>query len=111
MSRARGLLQTGALPQCLWGHQSLGVAPTTLKRIRATAAAATAIGGHGRCASTALALTLTHLKDPAITIALDQITTFLDLFKSMDPYMRGLTVRHWSDIYRSVVSNGRSGLE
>ena len=108
VSKARGLLQTGALPQGLWGHQNLGVSPTAMKAIRTNAAAATAIGGHGRCATTALALTLGHDKDPAVTTALSHLSMYFNMFKSMDPFLRGLTVRNWSNIYNRVVSDDGS---
>ena len=103
VSKARGLLQTGALPQGLWGHQNLGISPTAMKTIRSNAAACTAIGGHGRCATTALALSLGHKNDPAITTALSHLSMYFDTLRSMDRFIRGLTVRNWSNIYNRVV--------
>ena len=91
---ARILTSTGALPQALWGHQSLGVAPSALRRLRAAAAVSTAIGGAGRCTSTAIALSLGPDRGPAITIADQQVRLFFSLFKS-DATLRALTVRHW----------------
>ena len=33
VAKARGSIQSGALPQSLWGHQSVGIAPTKNNKI------------------------------------------------------------------------------
>ena len=101
---ARVLTRTGAIPQALWGHQALGVAPRTLKDLRTAAASASGIGGAGRCASTAIALSLGPSKDPAVMIAEQQVSFYFQLFKS-DSTLRALTVRHWESLLRPLISD------
>ena len=93
--RARLLATTGAFPQALWGQSSIAVSNSTLAALRTAAAAASGIGGHGRCATTAIALAYGPDQDPAVRVACDQASLWFDLFRA-DSRLRALTVRHWS---------------
>ena len=100
---ARILTSTGAIPSALWGHQAIGVAPRQLQELRSAAATAAAIGGAGRCTTTAIALSLGPDKDPALVIADQQVRFFFSLLSS-DSTLRGLTARHWSDLSKPLLS-------
>ena len=90
---ARRLISTGALPQALWGQNSISLAPTVLSRLRSSTAAATGMTGAGRCATTAIAIGIGHNKDPAILHARNQVDHWISVWRS-DSRLRALTYRH-----------------
>ena len=99
---ARTLARTGALPQAVWGATVLGLSPTALSRLRTQFAAATGVQAAGRCATTAIALAVGPMNDPAIKLVLDQVTLFTDLWR-YDASLRALTVRHWNALVTSTL--------
>ena len=99
---ARRLIATGALPQCLWGSSSIGLAPSSVKRLRTAAAGACGIGGRGRCATTALAISLGPHKDPLVLAMCRQVSIWIDVWRS-DSRIRALTARHWAAIVARVI--------
>jgi hypothetical protein len=56
--KCRHLVWTGAKPQGTWGHQGVGLAPTSVNRIRQQFAATAMIRRSGGCTTTAFALTV-----------------------------------------------------
>ena len=101
MKRARKLIATGALPACLWGSASIGLAPTRINQLRTMTAAACGIGGRGRCASTAIAISLGPEKDPEVLALTKQASVFIDVWKS-DSRLRALSTRYWSSVVERV---------
>ena len=100
---ARKLICTGALPQCLWGSSAQAFAPSRIKMLTTAAAAACGIGGRGRCASTALAISLGPAKHPLAQALCRQASVWIDVWRS-DPQIRALTARHWNAIVARVIS-------
>ena len=105
LKAARKLIATGALPQVLWGSSSIGIAPTKIKQLRTMVAGACGIGGAGRCASTAIAISLGHLKDPEIAAVTKQVSTWIDVWRA-DSTVRALTTRYWSGALARVLVDG-----
>ena len=79
------------------------MAPRQLQELRSAAATAAAIGGAGRCTTTAIALSLGPSKDPALVVAEQQVKFFFSLLSS-DSTLRGLTARHWNDLCNPLLS-------
>ena len=92
--RASVLAYTGALPQACWGAAALGISPTQLRTLRSAYAAATGINGKGRCASTAIAITMGHKRDPIVEVAVQQMSLWIDLWRG-EPALRALACRYW----------------
>ena len=99
--KARRLLNTAVLPQMAWGHQIQGTPPTTLKRLRATLVSAAPGYRFGTCTTTLLALTSTP--DPAIHFPLEQVMTWIDLWRD-SPEMRPRLQRAWQRIRTTMSS-------
>ena len=99
--KATLLSHTGALPQAAWGAAVLGMAPTTVKQLRASMAAATGIVAHGRCPATAIAITMGPKRDPAVFLPMQQISLWIDLFRG-DASCRTLAVRAWTTAYDRI---------
>ena len=102
LKAARKLIATGALPQVLWGSSSIGIAPTKVKQLRTMVAGACGIGGAGRCASTAIAISLGHLRDPEIVCATKQVSMWIDIWRG-DSTIRALTTRFWAEALARVL--------
>ena len=62
--KARCFIRTGAHPQALWGHSSIGVPPSRISALRTLTAASTGITCAGRCRNTAIALAIGPGADP-----------------------------------------------
>jgi len=88
--RARRLVKTGAWAQASWGHQVLGLPPTTVDRIRTSFAKAARPSDVGGCPITAVAVTLGVGMDPLVK-------SRLELFDS------------WFDLWEEVVQGGQQG--
>ena len=93
--RANVLAYTGALPAATWGVAALGAAPTVVKRLRASIAAASGIVAHGRCSATAIAITMGPSRDPVVAIPTLQVSLWMDLWKG-EASLRASAVRQWS---------------
>ena len=98
---ARKLINTNALPQAMWGQGTLALAPTTLSKLRTSTAAAVAIGGHGRCRTTAIAIGIGHFKDPGVQAPVAQVKLWLNVWEK-NSLLRGLTTRHWAAIKANI---------
>ena len=109
LRKARSLNYTGALPQALWGTASIGMAPTQLAKLKTQLAAATGIIAAGRCPSTAIAVALGPGKDPEVTLPVQQVSLWLDLWRS-DAMLRTMTARHWSQAVANVKAQDGGGV-
>ena len=101
--KARKLTTTGAFPQGMWGQASLALAPTQIKKFRTASAAASGIGGRGRCATTATVAAYGEKFDPDVFISLQQVKLWLDVWPT-DSLMRALTTRHWMELHNRVIT-------
>ena len=101
---ARRLSSTGALPQAVWGASTLGMSPSVLSALVRQVAAATGIQAAGRCASTAIALTMGVAKDPRVASVVNQLQLWIDLWR-LDSSARALTVRHWTAMHSYLMGD------
>ena len=101
--RASILAHTGALPQASWGSAVLGFAPTVMRNFRAAMASASGIVARGRCPSTAIAITMGPSKDPAVSIPMDQVALWVDLWRG-DASLRTLAARYWRTAWKRVTA-------
>ena len=102
LRRSRVLIHTGAIPQATWGSAAVGIAPTTLAKVRRHIGIASGITSTGRCLTTAIALSVGPARDPAITLPILQVDTWIQLWQS-DAQLRALTARHWGDMCTQVL--------
>ena len=87
---ARKLVRTGYMPQCLWGHAAMGLAPTVLRTIRWKIAQVFAPRLKGRCLATVLALALGPYEDPQITLTMQMVGAWLSMWRRCrDLHARG----------------------
>jgi hypothetical protein len=77
--KCRHLVWTGAKPQGTWGHQGVGLAPTSINRIRQQFAAAAMIRRGGGCTTTAFALTVGQDSDPMISLRVELLKSWLEV--------------------------------
>ena len=56
----------GIPPQAAWGHQAMGIPPSTLTKLRAQALAAVGLSGKRLCTTTTLAMVYGPGGDPAV---------------------------------------------
>lgn len=98
---ARKLVTTGSFPQALWGHVSMGIAPTVVDKIRTQAAAASGICQKGRCRTTAIALAFGQQLDPAVKVAREQTAAWLDLWSCL-PELRADIRVSWVNLHARV---------
>ena len=94
--RAR-LVKTGALPQAVWGHAVQGFSPSAMRALRT----ATGINQAGRCAITAIAITMGSSGDPLVKAASSQVGLWLDLWQKL-PALRADARAAWPRIYARV---------
>ena len=73
--RCRVMVWTAARPQGTWGHQGLGLAPTSVRALRASFAAAALLRKTGGCTTTAYALTVGLEKDPSVSLRVELLST------------------------------------
>ena len=64
---------TGAWPQATYGKEAMGLAPGTVRSLRAMAAATVSGNAAGKCATTLIWLALGPDNDPAVRAAVDQV--------------------------------------
>ena len=105
--KASALAYTGALPQAGWGVATQGMAPTVLRRLRSSYAAASGISARGRCTSTAIAIAMGQERDPLVHVATQQLSLWIDLWRE-DPALRALAARHWREAYARVLNTTTS---
>lgn len=82
--KASKLFSTGIYPQVTWGHSASGMPPSTLKTIRAMAAATTAVSMGGKCSTTSVAITHGIPKDLAIRIRIEHISEWAILWGKLN---------------------------
>ena len=99
---ARRLVGTGSLPQALWGHQSIGVSPTVVSRLRTMCAAASGMTQRGRCCTTAIALAFPEFGDPSVKIAAGQVDSWLKLWHRL-PELRAKSTCVWRGLVGGIV--------
>ena len=77
--RCRVMVWVGAKPQGTWGHQGIGLAPTSVRHLRQQFAGAAMIRKVGGCTTTAFAITVGLEKDPTIGIRHELFNSWLEL--------------------------------
>ena len=75
--KCRTMLWMGAKPQGTWGHQGMGLAPTTIQRIRQRMAVNGLIHKPGGCTTTGYAVITGTSKDPGISLVIETMITWL----------------------------------
>ena len=76
----KALWSTAAQPQATYGHQAMGLAPSTILLLRRSAAAAAAGRGPGRCFTSTLAA-LYGDKDPVLELRRQVLAEWLELWR------------------------------
>ena len=99
---ARKLSTTGAVPQAVWGLGAVGLAPSTVKRLRTELAISTGISAAGRCPVTAVAVAFGEEADPEVIAIAEQVTLWLQLWR-LDPALRAMSVRYWQAMVSQVL--------
>jgi len=79
--KCRVMLWVGAKPQGTWGHQGMGLSPTTLARIRQKMAASGLIHRPGGCTTTGFGLITGHQKDPGISLVQELLVTWIQVLE------------------------------
>ena len=92
--KAAKLYTTGCKPQ-LYGCAAQGSAPTRLAQRARDAAQATGFGGKGLCRVTALALTAGVHNDPRVAAPIEQLMTWLQLWKRASVLRRRSITKCW----------------
>ena len=77
---ARRLFSTGAMPQSLYSHESVGVAQTHVHALRVSAGACSGINSSCRCLTTAIFIAYGPRGDPWHKIIAESVNTFFKLF-------------------------------
>ena len=79
-SKARPLVNTGAKPQLIWGHQAKGMAPSTVVKLKATLAVCSCLRKSGGCTTTSLQMEGGVVSDPEYFIRSELFSTWLDVW-------------------------------
>ena len=95
---------TGALPQATWGAAAIGMAPSVVSKLKTSMAAASGIVAAGRCASTAIAITMGPQRDPEVCLVVQQVALWIDLFRGPAELL-AMAIRWWGAAYARAVSN------
>ena len=98
----RKCVRTGALPQALWGIETLGLAPSNLTRLRAKAAAATGIVSPGRCPKTAIILGFGRFGDPLHDIAKRMVVSWWSFWHAAPLLLKCRLRIAWRKIHRNI---------
>ena len=99
--RTCSLINASAMRKATWSHQVFGVCPSLLRRLRASAARALPEYRNGACTTTILAIAMDR-QDPAISLRLEIIDSWLDLWKS-HPQRRSIWKKSWESAYTALL--------
>ena len=93
-SQRQRLLRTNVFPALVWGHRQMGVAPTTVKRMRALAAKAS--GSYAGLGHVAMRLNCAVHQDPLNFVTKQQVELWFRLCCSYPSDARGLLSMAWT---------------
>ena len=98
--RATKLIKGAALPQAMWGIESLGLSPTQLDILCTQTAGASGCTVAGRCVATAIAFCeVTH---PAICVARRMLLSYVQLLPLYTEHINRFRAA-WAEAWRSVL--------
>ena len=80
-AQAKSLVNTGAKPQLTWGHQSKGMAPSTISELKATLGVCSGYRKSGGCTTTALQMFAGVQGDPEYFIRKELFDTWIQVWE------------------------------
>jgi hypothetical protein len=93
------------IPPQSWGHQSAGVAPSQLDRMRRNLKKCTHLGDTKGCTATTIQWVYGKYIDPFIDIRVQHIREWMDLWDSMDTDVRRRVRKFWSREMPGIVKD------
>ena len=102
--RARKLINTGGWSQATWGHQALGLPPSSVNTLRSAFAKGARPGDAGGCPVTTVALTLGLTSDPLVRSRLELLDAWFELWEDVVRVGRQAEVRDaWRELQKSLI--------
>ena len=92
---SKKLFSTGTYAQFTWGHQAMGLSPSSLKALRGMSLAALSLGSARLCTTTAIALSYGVASDPALRQRVELVSHWLQHWHAATPHARQRISRAW----------------
>lgn len=105
--KAHCLVRTGAIPQQQWGKESIGVSPSTARRLRSDLASGIHVAGAHNCSYTTFAVCIGIKFDPWVSGCRGQVAWFLQFWLEADLDLRIQVTNAWTRLKSQLSHDNR----